>query len=82
MMELLFPNGFKAELGHNTISKGDTLRLYSPDDVFLASVPCEEKDFCAKADALLNGYFAGWRDCKFKMSEAIKAACRIEITTG
>lgn len=81
-MELLFANNFKAELCHNTISKGDTCRLYSPDDVFLASVPCEPKDFDATAHGLLNGYFAGWRACKFKMTEAIKDVCKIEIVTS
>ena len=81
-MEYLFSNGFKAELMYNTISKGSTLRLYSPDDRFLASVPCKEEDFSAKAEGLLNGYFAGWQDCKFRMTEAVKSACKIDIMTS
>lgn len=80
-MEHQFPNGFKAELNYNTISNESTLRLYSPDDLFLASVPCKKENFIAAAEGLLNGYFAGWRDCKYRMTEAVNAACKIDIMT-
>jgi len=77
---LQFPNGFKAELNYNEITKSDTLRLYSPDETFLASIPCEERNFHAAAEGLLNGYFAGWRDCKYRLTDAITNACKIDIT--
>lgn len=70
-MEITFGNGFKAELVKNVKEKKCIARLYSPDDVFLTSVYCEEEYFTTVAEALMNGYFAGWNNCRIKTKRAL-----------
>lgn len=68
-----FANGFYAEL---TRSAGQTpvLRLYTPDDICVASVPCQGSCIPEIAEGMMYGYFCGWRDCKRKIKDAVGAA--------
>lgn len=84
-MELTFENDYKAYLNYNSVSRTYTVALYSPEGLFLASspypigLPLEEKSFKASAEALMNGYFSGWRNCKRIMKKSISSACEIEM---
>jgi hypothetical protein len=79
MKTIEFGNHYKADLIYNTISKTYTAKLYSPEEVFLTSVCCDPEHFAAVAEGLLNGYFAGWRDCKRKMKQSVTEAINIDI---
>lgn len=74
MEDIVFDNGYRAELIDNCITKQSTLRLYSPDNLFLASVPSDKEHYRAAAEGLLYGYFAGWQRCKRQMTEKITYA--------
>lgn len=79
---ITFDNGFSAELVYNSFSDAHTLRLYSPSGLQLASVPSDEEHFQAAANGILQGYFAGWRNCKHKLAQDIAAICRQDILSG
>lgn len=62
MNEHVFENGFKAELIHNEKSKEApyVVRLYTANDTFLSSVPCDPDNFKIAAKGLMYGYASGW----------------------
>ena len=78
-MEIIFKNNFKAELVKNVKDKTFIARLYSPKDMFLCSLPCDEEHFSVVAEALMNGYFAGWKNCKAIIKDSVLEATNIEI---
>lgn len=84
-MELTFENDYKAYLNYNSVSKTYTAALYSPEEMFLSSVPYpvylppEMKYFKIIAESLMNGYFSGWRDCKRIMKKSVISSCEVEM---
>ena len=80
-MTTYFENKFWAEFTYNEKEKRYITRLYSPDDVFLASIHCSEDEFLPAAEGLMNGFFAGWRHCHALIEENVKKALNIDIIT-
>lgn len=79
-MDITFDNGFKAHLSHNPNSKHPYMvQLYTVNDMFLTSAPCNKDSFKEKAEGLMYGYFAGWSQCKAEISKNLKDAINIEI---
>ncbi len=76
-----FANGYSADLIYNTVSNSFTLRLYSPNELQIASVPTDEEHFYAAAEGLMYGYFAGFRDCKQKLAKEILEVCNKDFMT-
>lgn len=69
-----FGNHFKADLIYNALKDNYVARLYAPDDLYLASIECTPEEFNLAAESLMNGYFAGWRNCQFQMKKSVTDA--------
>lgn len=78
-METTFKNGYKACMVYNTKTKNNIVSLYSPEGMWLSSMPCLAKDFNVVGEALMYGYFSGWSDCKRIMKKSIVSSCEVEM---
>ena len=78
-MEVTFENNYKACLIYNAKTKENIVSLYSPEGMYLSSMPCLVKDFQTVGKALMYGYFAGWSDCKRIMTKEIISSCEVEM---
>jgi len=79
MRNITFGNKYKATLIDNDWEQTKVARLYTPDDNYIAGIYCTEEAFPVVAEALLNGYFAGWRDCKTAIKQAVTKAVDIDF---
>lgn len=79
-MIIEFVNGFTAELKNEGSATSKIVRLYTPDGEFLSSCRCEKDEEARMvAQALMQGFFDGFRFCKYKLRESMKAAF---VSTG
>ena len=78
-MEITFGNNYKALLIENEWEQTKVARLYAPNDLYLAGAYCTEESFKAVAEALMDGYFAGWRDCRSAIKNSVLKAVDIDF---
>ena len=71
MKKIDFSNGFYAELSSPDHSGIRMIRLYTPDDVMVASMHGVEETFPFMAEGMMYGYFCGFWDCKRKIREKL-----------
>ncbi len=78
-MEITFGNNYKASMIENEWEGTKVARLYDPNDVYLAGTHCTEESFKIVAEALMDGYFAGWRDCRSAIKASVLKAVNIDF---